>query len=238
MNMNSPTSDIYSIIYTFKFADGSVRKFPLKFNARTFEFLRDSKSAKPLPDWTKLEHCKCSNCPLKEKDFPHCPIAANLSDVANEYASMKSYNEMQVLVVSSERTYAKNVSLQEGLFSIFGLVMATSACPHMKFLRPLARYHLPFSTYEETIVRSIGFYLLRQFIKQKKSGKGDFNLDEMNKLYANVQEVNAGFLKRLKSFSTGDAHANSMTILDSFVQMLNFDAADNFANLEKYLPEE
>ena len=49
--------------------------------------------------------------------------------------------------------------------SLIGLIMALSGCPHMEFFKPLARFHLPWASLEETTLRSASIYLLMQFFK-------------------------------------------------------------------------
>src|SRR4051812_39209227 len=85
--------------------------------------------------WTRLEFNKCEHCPLNAKENPQCPVARDLAAVARDFKAEKSYAPVKVEVVSHERTYTKNLALQDGLFGLFGLIMATSACPYFSFLR-------------------------------------------------------------------------------------------------------
>ena len=70
--------------------------------------------------------------------------------MVNFFKDTTSFKKTAVYVETKDRAYVKKCSVQEGLFPIFGLIMATSGCPHMEFLKPLARFHLPFSNVEET----------------------------------------------------------------------------------------
>lgn len=56
--------------------------------------------------------------------------------------------------------------MQIGLYSLLGLVMATSGCPHLDFLRPLALHPLPFSSIHETVFRVSSSYLTEQYFRE------------------------------------------------------------------------
>lgn len=79
-------------------------------------------------------------------------------------------------MTTEDRAYLKVASLQEGLQGIFGLIMATSGCPHMDFLKPMARFHMPFSSSIETMVRTTSLYLLKQYFNLKDGKPADFLL--------------------------------------------------------------
>ena len=53
---------------------------------------------------------------------------------------------VRITVYTAERNVWKDGLVQKGLSSIFGVVMAKSNCPVMNFLKPMARFHLLFST--------------------------------------------------------------------------------------------
>jgi hypothetical protein len=100
--------------------------------------------------------------------------------------------------------------------------MATSGCPHMDFLKPMARYHLPFSTAEETIVRTSSLYLLTQYFKEDSGDEADYRLAYLGELYEQVSKVNEGIIQRIRSRSaSGDTNANSIITLNSFAQILS-----------------
>ena len=113
--------------------------------------------------------------------------------------------------------------------------MATSGCPHMEFLRPLTRFHLPFSTPEETIYRVTSYYLLKQYIENKNKGVDEaITLDTLNDSYANVEEVNKGMLARLHSISKGDADKNALVILNNFSQMIGMEIEMDYDSLSEF----
>ena len=211
-----PTS---SITYSFLFTDG---------HSRVHKVTLDSGSGRqvspPLQSrhaWTNLDYEKCGHCPLTEEEHPECPVARNLEPIVDDFQDEKSFENVDVEVITTERTCRKNVALQDGLYSLMGLIMATSDCPHLEFLRPMARFHLPFSSSKETTVRSVSFYLMRQYFTRKENRKPDYDLEELQALYDAVGEVNLGMAARLRSASESDAHPNAIVVLDIFGQLLS-----------------
>lgn len=226
------------IQYRFLFSDNRERSYDVVLDTDTLGLVGGDESglSDHLRQWIKLDNKKCSHCPLQSANHPNCPIAKNLALVVDEFKDEKSYNKVSVEVVTKERTYKREVPLQEGLHGIFGLIMATSGCPHMNFLKPMARFHLPFSSLEETMVRSISFYLLRQFFIAKKGGQPDFALTGLEKSYGAVQSVNAGIIARIRTLAKGDADMNSVVALDSYGQMLSMQVSDGLSDIEKLFP--
>lgn len=218
------------ISYRFLFPDGRARTYDIQLAPETGHMIVPT-IANPAP-WTVLDYNKCKHCPLSAAQFSHCPVALNLAAVADDFKAERSTEPVTVEVVTVERTYRKDLRLQEGLFGIFGLIMATSACPYFDFLRPMARFHLPFSTHQETTVRSSAFYLLKQYFVAQKGGQPDFNLSQFGKLYNDLEEVNMGIIRRIRSVVSADAEANSVIILDGFAKILSMQLKRGLQSIE------
>jgi hypothetical protein len=102
----------------------------------------------------------------------------------------------------------------------------------MKFLKPMAYFHLSFSSVEETVVRAISLYLLKQYFIWKSGGEPDWNLKKLEQHYQNVRQVNQGILRRIRSLSKkGDADLNALVILDDFALNLDLEIS---MGLEEY----
>src|SRR5262249_33669487 len=101
------------------------------------------------------------------------------------------------------------------LGSLLGLVMASSGCPILGELRGLARFHLPFAEFEETLFRTVGLYLLRQYFVARDGGVPDFELAGLGRLYEDLQEVNRALQRRMEGVSPRDASINAVTMLFS-----------------------
>ncbi len=222
----SQTIDIH---YKFVFEDGQDRSYQIAIDGESGSLVPQKQLE--LPDWTKLEVSKCSHCPYKVENLPHCPVAVNLHQALATFKDELSYRSCEVQVSTAARTYSKTISLQEGLFGLFGLIMSTSACAHMDFLKPMARYHLPFSTAEETVIRSTSLYLLKQLMIAKSGGVPDWDLKNFSAMYEKVQLVNQGIIGRVRKMKTkGDADQNAVVILDSFASLLSMELSQDFQN--------
>jgi hypothetical protein len=154
-----------------------------------------------------------------------------VADLLDTFAHAVSHESVEVTVVSEARTYVRQTTTQEGLASILGLFMATSGCPVLDQLRPMARFHLPFGTYEETAYRALSMYLVAQHLRDKQGQTPDWELNGFVQMYRDIQIVNAAFTSRLRQFVTQDANANALVILDCFAALISLDA-----ELQRTLP--
>jgi hypothetical protein len=222
---------IISFDYQFKFNDGTEREFRVNIDEDTLINI-DSETQAP-PDWTKLEFNQCEHCPYTLQQLTHCPVAKSISRVANEFKAELSHKEAMVFVRSENRIYGKKTDLQTGLQSLFGLMIATSDCAHTNAFKPMARFHLPFSTYDETLVRVLGMYLTRQYLRSQKGEEVDFNTDQLLEQYAQISKMNQGIMKRIRTATKGmgDADKNAIIILDGFASLLPMDMKTGFEAL-------
>lgn len=220
----------YQIDYEFSFDDGRKKLFRTMLDPETITIIRTE--LKNKPDWTKLEYEQCKCCPLKKKEHPHCPIALNIEEVVDEFKSMFSYDDCVVRCTTPERTYVKKTSIMEGLSSIFGIIMATSNCPVMEVFKPMARFHLPFCTAQETVMRSTSMYLLRQYFEHKNDKPADLDLQLLDEHYDRVKAVNEGFMARISNLVEKDADKNAINILNSYAQMLSMQIYYSLNSLE------
>jgi uncharacterized protein (DUF2236 family) len=137
-------------------------------------------------------------------------------------------------VTTPERMVTKNTTAQRAVSSLMGLVMATSGCPHMLFLKPMARYHLPFATQEETIFRAVSTYLLEQYFRNKQSLSIDMELENLKKIYAEIRIINNAMASRLRTVSVQDSAVNAVVQLDIFAQILPNSVEDSLEDI-RYL---
>lgn len=172
--------------------------------------------------WLELDYEQCSNCPLRKSEHPYCPAATAIAGLIRHFKDSTSYQECEVTVQVPERTYIKKTTLQEGIRSILGIYMPISGCPHLVFLRPMVRFHLPFANTTETLFRSVGSYLIAQFLRSGEGQPADWNLEVLKQKYGQVHLVNLHFARRLRAAIRQDATANSLVILDTFSQSVPF----------------
>jgi hypothetical protein len=134
------------ITYSYIFGNHDARQFTIALDRETLRFLQQAQSS-DLP-WTRLGTHKYGVCTLHEDTHMFCPVVLNLAGIVEVFRDYFSYESVKVTVTMRERVSWKTTSLQEGLTSLLGLIIVTSGCPVMEHLKPMARFHLPFSTLE------------------------------------------------------------------------------------------
>jgi hypothetical protein len=170
----------------------------------------------PAPEWTRLEHQQCQDCPLKKETSPGCPVAVRIAPLVEQFKDSLSYEEADVTVESAGRAYTKRVPMQIGVSGLFGAVMAASGCPVLDKMRPMVFTHLPFPSLQETMYRSMSMYLLAQFFIEKKGGTPDRTLDGLADIFARIGKVNQSIAERLRPLVPRDATINAVINLDCF----------------------
>lgn len=206
------------IQYSFKIEESNIEVIDIDIDSDTGELLPDEK--KTLPDWTRLEFHQCSNCPLKPETTPYCPVAVNLNRVIKRFDNIFSSDQLSLVVRMDDSKIEFNTTAQRALSSIIGLLFATSTCPHTSFLRPMARFHKPLTSIEETIFRVTSMYLLGQYFLNNDGKDIDFKLDGLKKNYENLHFINSFITKRLRSITQTDSSINAIVVLDAFTNFV------------------
>ena len=204
--------------YVFNFDDDSAKTFDIELDTQTLAVVNQEPTV--YPEWTALNYCKCPNCPLDEKVHPRCPVAVNLVDVVNFFNESISYEEVRVEIDTEERSFAKDTTVQKGVSSLLGILMVTSGCPVLDKLRPMVRFHLRFATPRETTYRAVAMYLMAQYFINRRGMEPDWELQDLVRLYGEVQKVNHSFGNRLRGISAEDANPNALIILDCFANYI------------------
>ena len=218
--------------YQFNFPDGHEKKFHIDFDNQSLcSKLPDGNK---YPDWSQLEFHQCLNCPLTSEDYLYCPLAVNLVPIIYWCQDLASYDNVDVTVTSSERQVCAHTSLQRAISSLLGLLMSSSACPKMKFLRPLARFHLPLATHEETIFRAVSATFLKNYLANK--GCEDDPLAELKQQYRELQDINRFIAERIRCAIQRDAAVNALVLLDVLSKRVTFSIDDSLQQI-RYLFE-
>ena len=224
------TDDSFEITYTLVFGpDRRTIAVTIPIDVRTVE--HEPHNATPWPEWTALEVERCSVCPASMDGHAHCPAAQSLVECHQQFGDLISYEEVDVSVETAERTVTKTTSMQRALSSLIGLYMATCGCPILSKFKPMARFHLPFSSREETLFRTAGTYLIGQYLKVQEGGEPDFALAGLKRHYHDIQDVNVHLTRRIGEHSGGDANLNAITILDIFAKHMPWSIEDNLDEL-------
>lgn len=233
MDGSNSMLDPIKIIYSFRFQNGLMKEFPIVLNQETLHFITEDIPAPPV--WAELNYNKCSICTLDEGLNRYCPIALNLVNINEAFKDSYSYEDVSVSVFTDERRYAKDTSLQEGLSALLGIIMVTSGCPVMEYLKPMARFHLPFATLIETVFRMSSMYFMAQFFQGLKGGKPfDMSLEGLKKIFTDVTQVNKDFSQRLADAASKDAHINALVNLDCFATIIASQTEESLKEIESY----
>ncbi len=227
-------ADTQRITYRLSFADGAHHEVAVELDARSLA-LRNRPPAEP-PEWTELGCEQCSNCPLAEDQHPYCPLALSLVDLVQLCKDVASYEEMEVEVETPERTTRASTTVQRGVASLMGLVIATSGCPHTTFFRPMARFHLPLASEEETIYRATSTYLLAQYFRRRRGAPFDLDLQGLVDAYRRIHVVNTHVAKRLWQAVNKDSSLNALILLDLFSKAMPDTIEDSLEEI-RYLFE-
>ncbi len=224
--------DPIRISYSYQFKAGAPVQFNLRLNPQDLGLMLEKRSE--APPWTLLNHKKCENCPLDEKEHAHCPIALNFADIAEPFKDMLSHEMATVTVRTDERTFSKELMIQHGLSPLVGIIMTTSGCPVMEHLKPMVRFHLPFASLDETVFRMVSMYLVVQYFRHQDGKPAEWNLEGLMQAYARVSIVNRDFAVRLRDAAKKDANINALVNLDCFAAMMPFAAEETLRNLKPY----
>lgn len=206
------------LTYRVALPDSRERVFNLELDRDTAQ-LAPEKMPNP-PAWTELAFNQCQGCPLDTAKVSHCPAALHLAKVIDGFSDLVSYDQVRVTVENEERSVVSTLSAQQALASLMGLLMASSGCPRTAVFRPMARFHLPFSSEAETAYRVAAMYLVAQHFIARDGGQGDFNLDNLESVYRGVHSVNRGMAQRMRAASRQDAIVNAIVLLDVYSSLV------------------
>jgi hypothetical protein len=222
-----------TIQYCFKFGKGPNNRVEETFDLHLEESRLELQGNIPdrLPDWTRLDFYRCPNCTLELALHPFCPLAANLVNIVKRFDTLLSYHETHLQVVTRERTICQDTTVQRGVGSLMGLVIATCGCPHTVFFKPMARFHLPLANHQETIYRAASMYLLAQYFLKKKGENVDWELKGLEDIYNNIQVVNYTIAERLRAATKTDSVLNALVELDIYAQTLSLVIEDSLEDL-------
>lgn len=209
--------EFYTIEYHLALEDGRTISYALEIDKNTL-VSRCITPEEQLPQWTRMHQDSCSQCSLANTEY--CPIATRLVAPVLLFNDILSHTRATTTVITPERNYVKKSDAQDALRSLFGLIMATSGCPLMQPFKFMARYHLPFSTLEETISRITTTHLMRQMITHPDAKEVVVNLKEIETLYNSIQALNEGIIKRLRKAAQTDSVLNAVVILSAISSLV------------------
>lgn len=218
--------------YIFKWDDGIKNSYQLELDPETISIIQPHPAQ--VPEWAKLDFHQCPNCPLTVEQSPNCPMAYHLIEACTLFSDLHSHKELQLIVNTNERSIIKNTTAQRAISSLLGLIIPASGCPHTAFFRPMARFHLPLSSEDETIFRATGMYLLAQYFLNQNKQKLDLDLKGLVDIYQQLHIVNDLIAVRLREAFSNDSTVNAVILLDIFAKTMPYAIDDSLEEI-KYL---
>ncbi|MBG4740160.1 hypothetical protein GHU00_19380 [Pseudomonas aeruginosa] len=182
----------------------------------------DPQAAAAAPRWTRLEHNRCSNCPLDRERYSHCPAAVDLHGVIEDFRNLPAFRKAGICVRTPEREYIKQAGLEEGLRALIGLIMASSAWPLLAPLRPMAMQHLPFASNQEFVLRVVPLYLMRQYFNFREGRHADWELKGLVRLFQQLQLVNQAFWQRIHDTCVSDSNLKAFLTFFSLSSSISY----------------
>lgn len=204
--------------YRLSFPDGSRCTIPVVLDGATLGCVEPAPVAR---EWTALACHRCPHCPLDPAVEPLCPLAARLDPLVDTLGSVLSYATLDVEVEVANRVVSTHAPAQAVASSLMGLIGATSGCPHTAFLKPLAWFHQPFASEEETVFRAVSAWLLKQHFRSLDGETPDWTLAGLRQRYDALHTVNVHLAKRLRQASSCDATVNAIVRLDMFTKAVS-----------------
>lgn len=168
--------------------------------------------------WTALACHQCPNCPLDAAGTELCPFAARIEPVVGPLGSLLSHDRIEVAADCGGRIVTGVTTAQAAASSLIGLIAAVSGCPRTAFLRPMAWFHLPLATEEETVFRATATWLLAQYFARESGREPDWELAELKRRYEELHRVNVAMAARLREAGERDATVNAVIRLDMFAK--------------------
>ena len=219
------------VVYEFLFLEGKAKSFEVELDRQ------EPESVGVPPEWTELSHCQCSNCPLDRGTHRTCPVAMDMAPVVAEFSQENAFQKVTVRVTTEGRIYEKLTGLEEGLRSLLGLIMATSRCPILAELRPMAVHHMPFATAEEFILRTVSLYLLEQYFAQRNHRTPDWELKGLVKRNQQLQLVNQALWQRIHAVCEGDSNLKALLSFFSMASSVSFSLESQLQKIRHRLEE-
>jgi hypothetical protein len=224
-------NETIGIRYDIELPDGTVRSLDIRLDAVTLQNRFDPVNA---PEWARRASFGCTHqaCALPEEAV--CPIAWTIHDLLNRFGDLTSTECAVVTVETKERTIRTRAPVSAALRSIAGILLATCGCPVFRRFTPMARFHLPFATLEETEYRVFSMYALARMFREQKGLGRDDQMQELSRFYQDVQDINRLAARKIAAIQHNDATINGLVALDAFALMVTFSLeSGEFPHLER-----
>ena len=231
--------DTVNIEYRIKLSEDKVEIFKFQLDGKSFDLITEE--VPDPPQWTELSFRQCLHCPLSVEEHSRCPMALRLYDIVERFHKTHSIDEVELEVITEERRVIQTLAIQKAIASILELIVPICGCPKTAYMKPMARFHLPLASEEETVFRVTGMYLLSQYFLSQTSQKSGIEFDGLTKIYEDLHIVNAAIASRLQDISQSDSLKNAITLIDMYSILVPLLLEDQLVEMrdffDAYLPE-
>lgn len=200
------------VSYRYRFNDGNEAEFGVDVDLAS-ETVADQVIERRR--WAKRDFHGCPHCALPN-DEAYCRAALSIIDIVDFFNHNPNYQRAHCTVSMSDRTITAEKSICDAVSSLIGLRLACSGCPVLSRLRPMARFHEPFTTPYQTVYRATTMYLLGQYFCHADGDPADWDLGGLRKLYEAIGKVNMALSERLGAAADTGASPCSMLTLSMF----------------------
>ncbi len=212
------------IIYLFRLESGVGHRFDVEFDRPP--------ASGDLPEWTLLDADKCPHCPLPAAPGARCPAAADLVPVVEKFSALTSIARINVHVVTPEYEARKHTDTQTALRALMGLILATSACPILGRMLPLAHMHMPFATGTEIVYRIVSMHLMGCFLRGEP-----VRLDGLDEFFSDIDRLNRAFFVRLNHAVERDAGINALLSLQAHSVLASMSIKPEMENIRAWFQQ-
>lgn len=231
--------DSVNIEYRIKLSEDKLETFEFQLDGKTFDLITNE--TPDPPKWTELSFRQCPHCPLSADEHSHCPMALQLHNIVERFHETRSIDIVELEVITEERRVIQTLAIQQAIASILDLIVPICGCPKTAYMKPMARFHLPLASEEETVFRVTGMYLLSQYFLSHVSQKSSIEFDGLSKIYEDLHILNAAVASRLQAVTQSDSLKNAITLVDMYSLLVPVLLEDQLVEMrgffEAYLPE-
>lgn len=222
------------IDYVFEFSDSKQLAYQVDVERPQVD---DEWADENAEEWARLEHCQCTNCPLGKTE-KYCPAALDIQRLVADFKTQPAFQKVDVRVSTPDRNYSKHTGLEEGLRSLMGLVLATSKCPILSELKPMAQHHMPFASSDEFILRNVSIYLIQQHFEMRGGGEPDWEMKGLVDRNKRLQLVNQALWQRIHTVCEGDSNLKALLSFFSMASSVSFSLESQMQKLKAVLDGE
>lgn len=232
-------TETIDIKYKIIFPDERTEVFDFEFDEENFDLV--NKDVENPPEWAKLEFRQCDHCPLNSEEHEYCPVALQMANVVERFHDTTSIDIVTMEVEMNEKRIIQTAAIQHVISSMLDLVFPISGCPKVEHMKPLARFHTPLASEEETVFRVSSMYLLGKYFQSTTSMGGEIEFDGLTRIYDDLHILNKAVASRIQHATQSDSTKNAITLLDMYSTLVPALLEDQLAEMRgffrAYIPE-